>query len=455
MEAENGVEFLCNKTLLVTGATGFLAKGDDLSLIYIIAKELFQVLREVHGAKFDSFISKKVAPIDGDTSLINLGLNDDNEIYKEIDVIIHSAAVTKFQERYNLSLEINTLGAKNVLQYAKTCPKLQILLHVSTAYVCRQKAGLIPETLCKTLSDIVGLNIEVEKKLVDNKLNDLARKGASTKKIRDTMKSLGQKRANMYGWVNTYAFTKAMGEMLIWEHKEDLPIVIVRPTMIGSTYKEPFPCWIESVGSISMLSIVYGKGLTHFTHADSNAIIDMIPVDMVVNSIIMGMVANANKPCLTIYHVGSSMRNPLALHKLVENNYRYFNNNPWIDAQGMPVNIKKALLVKGRLHFSMLLVRDILKLMVLKIVDGASCHKFNVNQEKLEFQIKVSATMAMVFRHYLFFVGIFDDENTEKLRRAMSKEGMDGKVLNFDPNCINWDDYLLNNHIPATVKYLF
>uniref|UniRef100_A0A803LD49 Fatty acyl-CoA reductase n=1 Tax=Chenopodium quinoa TaxID=63459 RepID=A0A803LD49_CHEQI len=407
MEAENGVEFLCNKTLLVTGATGFLAK----------AKELFQVLREVHGAKFDSFISKKVAPIDGDTSLINLGLNDDNEIYKEIDVIIHSAAVTKFQER--------------------------------------QKAGLIPETLCKTLSDIVGLNIEVEKKLVDNKLNDLARKGASTKKIRDTMKSLGQKRANMYGWVNTYAFTKAMGEMLIWEHKEDLPIVIVRPTMIGSTYKEPFPCWIESVGSISMLSIVYGKGLTHFTHADSNAIIDMIPVDMVVNSIIMGMVANANKPCLTIYHVGSSMRNPLALHKLVENNYRYFNNNPWIDAQGMPVNIKKALLVKGRLHFSMLLVRDILKLMVLKIVDGASCHKFNVNQEKLEFQIKVSATMAMVFRHYLFFVGIFDDENTEKLRRAMSKEGMDGKVLNFDPNCINWDDYLLNNHIPATVKYLF
>lgn len=85
---------------------------------------------------------------------------------------------------------------------------------------------------------------------------------------------------------------------------------------------------------------------------------------MVVNSIISGMVANANKPCLTIYQVGSSLRNPLTVSKLVDINYRYFNKNPWIDGQGVPVKIKKGKLVKDRLHFLMLSVQPIPKLMV-------------------------------------------------------------------------------------------
>lgn len=54
-------------------------------------------------------------------------------------------------------------------------------------------------------------------------------------------------RAKMYGWPNTYVFTKAMGEMLVGTLKEKLSIVIVRPTIITSTYKEPFPGWVEGV----------------------------------------------------------------------------------------------------------------------------------------------------------------------------------------------------------------
>ncbi|KNA23360.1 hypothetical protein SOVF_025600 [Spinacia oleracea] len=480
MEVGNEVEFLCNKTILVTGTTGFLGKvllekilriQPNVKKLYllirikdtksslerlhdqIIGKELFRVLRERHGAEFDSFISEKVAPIDGDTSLVNLGLKDKSEIYKEIDVIIHSAAVTKFQERYDLALGINTLGARNVLQYAKTCPKLQVLVHVSTAYVCREKAGLILETPCKMGETLSGIDIDVEKKLANETLNGLTSKGASTKQIRDTMKSLGQKRADVYGCANTYVFTKVMAEMLIWEHKGDLPVVIVRPTMICSTYKEPFPGWIEGVGSTGTLSILYGKGLINFLYADGNSVIDLIPVDMVVNSIISGMVANANKPCLTIYQVGSSLRNPLTVSKLVDINYRYFNKNPWIDGQGVPVKIKKGKLVKDRLHFLMLSVQPIPKLMVLKLVDIALCRYFKLNQDKLEMQLKVAVKMAMIFSHYLLFAGIFDDENTEKLRTTIKR--IDEEGFNFDPKSIDWEDYLFNHHIPAIVNYLF
>lgn len=51
----------------------------------------------------------------------------------------------------------------------------------------------------------------------------------------------------MYGWSNTYVFTKAMGEMLLGQFKDNVPLVILRPTIITSTYKEPFSGWIEGI----------------------------------------------------------------------------------------------------------------------------------------------------------------------------------------------------------------
>ena len=52
-------------------------------------------------------------------------------------------------------------------------------------------------------------------------------------------------RSSHFGWPNVYPFTKAMGEMLVEQHTEDLPVVIIRPTMVTSTYQDPFPGWIE------------------------------------------------------------------------------------------------------------------------------------------------------------------------------------------------------------------
>jgi fatty acyl-CoA reductase len=54
-------------------------------------------------------------------------------------------------------------------------------------------------------------------------------------------------RAKVYGWPNTYVFTKVMGEMLVGHLKEDLSVVIIRPTIVTSTYEEPFPGWVEGV----------------------------------------------------------------------------------------------------------------------------------------------------------------------------------------------------------------
>lgn len=51
-------------------------------------------------------------------------------------------------------------------------------------------------------------------------------------------------RANKYGWPNTYSFTKAMGEMVLGDFT---PLVIIRPTIVTSTFKQPFPGWLEGL----------------------------------------------------------------------------------------------------------------------------------------------------------------------------------------------------------------
>ncbi|KAK9126436.1 hypothetical protein Scep_015282 [Stephania cephalantha] len=94
----------------------------------------------------------------------------------------------------------------------------------------------------ETLNGTSFLNIEEELELMNKTLNEAVR---AQKGEKEAMTELGLKRARLFGWPNTYVFTKAMGEMLIGRLRENLPIVIIRPTIITSTFKEPFPGWIE------------------------------------------------------------------------------------------------------------------------------------------------------------------------------------------------------------------
>ena len=42
-------------------------------------------------------------------------------------------------------------------------------------------------------------------------------------------------------------FTKAMGEMLLNSMRGDIPVVIIRPSVIESSIKEPLPGWIQGI----------------------------------------------------------------------------------------------------------------------------------------------------------------------------------------------------------------
>lgn len=49
----------------------------------------------------------------------------------------------------------------------------------------------------------------------------------------------------------------------------------------------------------------------------------------------------------------------------------------------------------------------------------------------------------------------FDDMNTEKLQMAVRENTTEADIFYFDPKGINWEDYLMNVHLPGVVKYVF
>ncbi|WJX72802.1 factor arrest protein 3 [Trifolium repens] len=489
MELGSILQFLEGKTILVTGATGFLAKifvekilkvqpnvkklflllraKDYESAVQrfcteIVGKDLFKLLKENQGAKFNTFVFEKITLVPGDISQEGLNLKDsilEEEICNQTDVIVNLAATTKFDERYDVALGINTFGVKHVLSFAKKCVKLKVVVHVSTAYVCGERGGLIledPHHFGVSLNGVPGPDIDMEKKLVEEKLNQLQAERATEQDIEVEMKDLGIKRATQYGWPNTYVFTKAMGEMLIETSKGNMSVVIVRPTIITSTYREPFPGWVEGLRTIDSIVVAYGKGkLTSFM-ADLDAVFDVIPADMVVNAIIVAMMAHANQPSddHIIYHVGSSVRNPITYRNFREYNLKYFMEKPWINKDGKPVKVGRVTMFSNLASFRRyMFIRYLLPLKGLEMVNTVLCQYFQGMY--LDLNRKISTIMRLVdlYLPYLFFNGIFDDMNTKKVLLEAKQGGVEMNLFYFDPIIIDWEDYFLNIHIPGIFKY--
>lgn len=64
-----------------------------------------------------------------------------------------------------------------------------------------------------------------------------------------------------------------------------------------------------------------------------------IPADMVVNAMLVAMVAHANQPCDIIYHVGSSVANPIKYLNLKDYGFKYFTAKPCLNKEGKPIKV--------------------------------------------------------------------------------------------------------------------
>ncbi|KNA14188.1 hypothetical protein SOVF_109850 isoform A, partial [Spinacia oleracea] len=409
------------------------------------------------------FIQEKVCVVPGDITCKDLGIKESKlkeELWRDVDIIVNLAATTNFDERYDVSLYLNTFGAKYVLEFAKKCAHLEVLVQVSTAYVSGETPGLIkegPYFMGDSLNGRPGLDIEVEKKLIDEKLDELKSKKTTAETTKISMRNMGLERARHWGWPNVYVFTKALGEMVLLHEKGDVPLVIIRPTMVTSTLKEPFPGWVEGIRTIDSLAVAIGKGRLPCFLGDLESIADLIPADIVANSIIVAAMVHANQPGIPrIYHVGSSVKNPVSLASLHELVYEYFTRHPWINKDGKPVTVGRVRVLSSMASFKRFVtLRYLLPLKILEIVNFVFCQYFKATFMEQTRKINKVMRLIEMYRPYLFFKGLYDDSNTDKLRAAAKDRGLETDLFYFDPKAINWEDYMLNVHFPGLVKYVF
>ncbi|XP_027911721.1 alcohol-forming fatty acyl-CoA reductase-like [Vigna unguiculata] len=484
MEFGSVHNFLDGKTILVTGATGFLAKllvekilrvQPNIKKLYlllraenseearkrlqdeVLSKKLFRVLRGMWGADFVSFISQKLLAVGCDVSVENLGIKDTKlreMLLAETDIIVNAAATTYFYERLDVATGINTMGALNIVNFAENCS-------ITMTYICGERKGLVAEepfAMGETLNGSSKLDINIEKLLTEEKLKELEAENASEKTITSVMKNLGTIRSNLHGWPNVYAFTKAMGEMILLKMKGDIPLIIARPTIILSTHSEPFPGWIEGVRTVDLFVVMYGKGKLGRSVGRRSTIIDAIPADMVINSMIVALEA-CSKSCskTLIYHIGSSLRNPFRISDLEDLAHQYFTKHPLTDMFGKPVACsKKVSWMSSVSSFHRYInIRYMLPLKGLNVMNKVCCYSHEAFYSESKLKVKKMMGIMRLYKPYLLFEGIFDDKNAENLRMTKMKAKDDDDVgrFNFDPTTIDWTHYVLNAHIPGLVKY--
>ncbi|XP_015935829.1 probable fatty acyl-CoA reductase 4 [Arachis duranensis] len=357
-------------------------------------------LKDKCGEKFSSFLADKVVAVAGDVSLHNFGIKDQiliEEMLDAIDIIVHTAGTTTLDERFDVAMDINTMGAFNAINFAKM------------SYVCGGANGLISEEpfrLGQTLKSSSELDINLEKQLIEEKLSELQAQNANEETITSIMKEFGAIRANMYGWPNTHTFTKAMGEMLVMNMKRNIPLIISRPTAVIGTHSEPFPGWIEGVRTIDFVFVEYFKGAITSFVGDPNKTMDMVPADMVINSMIIALLVHSKcnlSNNFICYHIGTSLRNPIKLWDIQEIMYLYITSNPWLR------NYEKSGALCEKLLFNPRITED---------------HEFHQTKAlKRIMNLYRPYGLEGMYVPYATYSISFDDENTEKLRIAIKGVG--------------------------------
>jgi thioester reductase-like protein len=137
--------------VFVTGATGLIGGEFVRTLITRPVGKVWALVRPIRGQdpaqriadRLDrsaqgapSDADRPVSSVCGDVSHEHLGLDEPThaEIRRDVDVIVHSAAETSFI-RSAACRRTNIAGAKNLIEFVRTCDRQPLLVCVSTAYV--------------------------------------------------------------------------------------------------------------------------------------------------------------------------------------------------------------------------------------------------------------------------------------------------------------------------------
>lgn len=471
---------------------------------------VFDGLAERLGERLGTWLAGRVEVVEGDVSAPGLGLAPAvrARLEAELDLIVNSAGLTDFNPDLRDALATNVTAVGHLLDFQRGCRRAA-MLHLSTCYVVGQRDGRVAEELVADYTPVGVADFDAEEEIraleaivreadarsesaeVTEELRREAlqrirpqsaisslksqisnfKSGVSDSKspaamleehvrryrirwLRSHLIDAGMRRAQQFGWPNTYTFTKSLGESLIARRGGGLPIAVVRPSIVESSIAEPFRGWNEGVGTSAPLAYLLG---TYFRQLPSNErkCLDIIPVDVVSRGMMLVAAALVSGRALPLYQLATSVRNPCDMRRSIEltslahrKHYRGQGGlEAWLRARmdSIPVSKRRYRLLSAPRQRALL--RGINRLLSPLPWKPQALIRRERNLERVEKIIELYEPFILHNDH------VFECANAEWLSAALVAE--ERERFAFDPAAVDWWEYWIDIHVPALRRWCY
>lgn len=277
------------RALFMTGATGYIGSRVLAMLLERLpALEAFVLLRE--SSDWESLVrdlgpaARRCTYVRGDLVQDGFALTPGSRdlLTPRVDLVIHAAADTSFSQPLDHARLINVGGSQQVVAFARACPRLTRLVHISTAFVA----------------------------------------GASTGRILETEAFPGP-------WVNAYEQSKHEAERAI--QASSLPWLILRPSTVVSD---------DSSGRVSQLGAVhralrlYHSGLAALMPGTAETPVDLVTREYVARAVVdLSIHPDTDRG---LFHLCAG-NGALTLGRLLETSHRVWSEVPEWKRRGIDI----------------------------------------------------------------------------------------------------------------------
>ena len=495
-------DLLAGKKVVITGVTGFIGE----QLLWKILTELPEtrpsvlVRRKgsasardrVAGLLRKPIFAEAVAAAGGIPALleerievIEGDLPNVPELPADLDVLVHCAGDVSFDPPIDQAFTTNVVGTQALLDRMLAAvrgadgkpTKVPHYVHISTAYTAGRRRGAIPEGPHEHSADYrveteAGLRmreqVEAESRTPERlaalrKLSEREHRragylatAADTERrrlewVEAELVKAGAERARSLGWTDVYTFTKALGEAAVVEAGADIRVSIVRPAIVESSWKHPYPGWIEGFKMAEPLILAYGRGELPDFPASPDSVIDVVPCDYVVNAIVAVCATTPEPGEPAYYHVSSGARNPLTFRGMYAHIRNYFLAHP-LERTGkadgpLPEWQFPAAASVERLLTASERVYQLADAVVTRAPRSERTREFARDLDRRMRRLTFVRRYQSLYNEYSQSELHFVDDHTLALSQALHAEDQD--AFAFDTAVFDWKTYIEEVHCPS------
>lgn len=406
-----------------------------------------------------SCILERVQVLSGDASRPMAGLTADqlHALEDQVSLVLNCAGLVEFFPPLDRSLRANVETVERLLDLCRRIDSR--LVHVSTCYVAGEGDGLVEETepipgFYPRRSGPDDNTFRVGEELAATRAAvKVAARGHEGAARSRSLTELGRLRATRWGWVNTYTYTKSVAEQVLAE-QDDVPWTIVRPAIVESSLRYPFPGWIEGGRTAAPLVLMALGGLLDWP-VRRDLSLEIVPVDLVASATLAVSGALLTGRARNVYHLASSDRNPYPLEDLVRllcaaarsGTGRVPAPPIWLD----PIPRLRFLDSRAADRRRQSQRRRIAQ--VRGLLQRVGLHRRLAGLRTLELQLRIREE---TFSQYTPFTVdnryVFEAVNIRDLYSEM--DSADTEALPWDPETIDWPAYWRDCQIPGIRKWV-